>query len=88
MEVDSVYKKEEFNNQYIIKVNKIGNSNLNLDISWIISVPSNLILEKWYIVKSKIKLYWIKNFDYFDYKNYLLSKNIYLKWYVNYYYKN
>ena len=83
LEVDSVYKKEEFNNQYIIKVNKIGNSNLNLDISWIISVPSNLILEKWYIVKSKIKLYWIKNFDYFDYKNYLLSKNIYLKWYVN-----
>ena len=70
-------KIQDFSDQYIVKLIKIDNYKIDKNILSIIDVPKNYKLEKWYIIYSKSKIKEINNFNYFDYRHYLLSKNIY-----------
>jgi len=86
LEIKEVSKKDLYKTSYIAKVNKIWNKKIDKNIYSIIVIPSNLEIKSWYIILSKVKLYSIKNiWDNFDYKSYLLSKNIYFKSYINYF---
>lgn len=84
-EIKNVYKKEEFQNQYIASLYSISWKKVEYKIYCIIILPTNFELNKWYLIKAKWKLYSIKNFDNFNYKNYLVSKNIYFKSYINHF---
>jgi len=86
LEVIQVYKKTTYKTQYIAKLKKIWDKNIILNIYSIIELPSNLELKPWYTISSSTKLYSIKNISNdFDYKNYLLSKNIYFKSYISFF---
>jgi len=85
-EINSINKKTWFQNEYISTIKKIWNKEINNTIYALILIPSNLTIKPWYIISSKVKLYSIKNMgSWFDYKSYLLSKNIYIKSYINYF---
>ena len=83
LEILDVYNIEDYETQYLSKVRAIEKKAINKDIFWLIILPSNMKLEKWHKISTKTKLYPIKNFDWFNYQKYLLSKNIYFKSYIN-----
>lgn len=84
-EILETYKIKEFNKEYIAKVTKINNEIISKNIYSIIIVPFNFSLNKWDIIKTQTKIYKFKDFGNFEYKNYMLSKNIYFKSFVNYF---
>ncbi len=89
--IDKVNYIQEINKDYLIKIiwiNKIDEKYtiyktllINENIKWEIYIKWNYKLEKWTIIKTKTKIYSIKNFDSFDYKKYMYSKWIYFKSY-------
>ncbi|PIE85712.1 hypothetical protein CSA08_00340 [Candidatus Gracilibacteria bacterium] len=82
-EILELHKVKDFEKEYIAKVKKINDKHINKNIYSIIIVPFNFDLNKGDIIKTKVKIYKFKDFGHFEYKNYMLSKNIYFKSYVN-----
>jgi competence protein ComEC len=78
--IDWINKITEWNIQYIASVKQIEDTNIK--IKAIIITDKNIQFEKWNIIQSKTKLYKFKNFNWFSYKEYMLSKNIYFKAYI------
>jgi competence protein ComEC len=78
--IDWINKITEWNIQYIASVKQIEDTNIK--IKAIIVTDKNIKFEKWNIIQSKTKLYKFKNFNWFSYKEYMLSKNIYFKAYI------
>lgn len=84
-EIIDSYKIKDFNNEYIVKVNEIDKKKINSNIKAVLSIPINFNLEKWYIVELNEKLYEFENLNEFEYKKYMLSKDIYFKTYTSNY---
>lgn len=85
IEIIDVYKINDYNNDYLAKLNNIDWKKINKKIRLIFSVPSNFTLKKWFILNINEKIYEQKNSNDFQYKNYLLTKNIYFKVYSSKY---
>ena len=82
LQIHSINKITNDKIEYIVIVKQINELKLNNTIKAIINTDKNLKFDKWKIIKSKIKIYEIKNFNWFSYKYYMLSKNIYFKSYL------
>lgn len=81
--IDDVYKVDTYNSIYIAKISKIDNSIIDKDIFSLAQAPNNIDIKKWYKILVESKIYKLDNFGHFDYKNYMLSKKIYNKIYIN-----
>jgi len=82
LQIHSINKITNDKIEYIVIVKQINELKLNNTIKAIINTNKNSKFDKWKIIKSKIKIYEIKNFNWFSYKYYMLSKNIYFKSYL------
>ncbi|QFR38614.1 ComEC/Rec2 family competence protein [Candidatus Gracilibacteria bacterium 28_42_T64] len=82
-EIENLHKVGEFNREYIANVSQIEDLKVLSNIKAIIIIPFNLKPEKGYIIESQVKLYALHNSPEFQYKNYMLSKDIYFKSYLN-----
>ena len=78
-----VYKIKQFDNEYITKLININWKDFweNISIFWLIKIAKNYKVKKWDIIESRAKFNLIKNFNEFEYKNFMLSKWIYFKSY-------
>lgn len=82
-EVESLYKKSSNYNSYVIKVYSLSYT-IAPEIYALMYYPKNYILEKWDILSFDAKITKIDNFsETFNYKKFLLSKNIYFQIFVN-----
>lgn len=83
-EIKEVYKIKDYENEYIAKLLNINNTKLekNYDILAIVRIAKNYDIKIWDIIESRAKIEVVKNFNEFDYKNFLLSKNIYFRSYL------
>ena len=77
LKIESLNKIEQNKKEYIWKLIQIWNKKINKNIWLIVKTYWNKNLEKWYIIETNTKLYKFKNFNWFSYKNYMLSKNIF-----------
>lgn len=77
LEIKSLNKIDENKKEYIWKLIQIEKQKINNNIWLIVNIYWDKKLEKWYIIKTNTKLYKFKNYNWFSYKNYMLSKNIY-----------
>ena len=77
IKVDSVNKINDFQVEYLSSLIQIWSKKPERNINLIIKLSKNNKLEKWNIISANTKLYEIKDFNWFSYKNYMLSKNIY-----------
>ena len=84
-EIKDINKIEDFSIHYLAELKEIENVKIDKNILSILIIPFNLQLERWHTIETNAKLFWIKNFKDFDYKNYLLSKNIFFKSYIYYF---
>lgn len=76
-EIEKLYKKSENYNSYIIKTKSIDGVKI-WNIKWLLYYSKTYALSKWDIIKTKVKLDKIENFDpMFNYIRYMESKNIY-----------
>ncbi len=83
LEVKQLYKKNENYNSYIVKIDKIDWINVDKKLYWLVYISNNLLLEKWNILSIYSQILNIDNVDSIDnYKNFLLSKNVYFKFYL------
>ncbi|NDK08518.1 hypothetical protein EOM39_04720 [Candidatus Gracilibacteria bacterium] len=81
--VKDLYKKYDFYNTYIVQIYKIGETIVDKNIDGVVYLPSNLSLEKGQYIATNSQIINVDNIDNnFDYKSYLLSKNIYFKSYL------
>ncbi len=80
--INELYKKWENYNSYIVKIDKIWNIIVDKNIFWLVYIAPNFKLDKYDKINTEAKILIIDNIDTFDYKNYLLSKNIYFKVYL------
>lgn len=83
-EIVDIYKIDTYVTQYKAILNKVDKVDMRKKILSIITVQNNYDLEKWYVISTESYLNKIDNFDRFDYRNYMLSKNIYFTSYLNY----
>ena len=81
--IKDINKVDNKNIEYIAKINRIIDKKVDKKILSIIVIPNNFKLNIWDIIESKVKLYNFKNTKKFYYKNYMLSKNIFCKAYIN-----
>lgn len=82
IEIVDTYKIKDYEKEYIAKLIKINWKELhdeNVEVFWLIKIAKNYKITKWDIIESKAKTYLIEDFNEFEYKNFLLSKNIYFK---------
>ena len=85
LEILDIYKIKEYEYEYEVKLLKINSKDFReFEINWIVSVAKNFDLKVWDLIKSKAKIGLIKDFNEFEYKNFLLSKWIYFKSYLPY----
>ncbi|MFA5917322.1 MAG: ComEC/Rec2 family competence protein [Candidatus Gracilibacteria bacterium] len=83
LEVKQLYKKSENYNSYIVKIDRIDGINVDKKLYGIVYVSNNLLLEKGNILSTDSQILNIDNVDSIDnYKNFLLSKNVYFKSYI------
>ncbi|MDD3302603.1 MAG: ComEC/Rec2 family competence protein [Candidatus Gracilibacteria bacterium] len=83
LEIINLYKKDDFYNSYVAKINKIDELNIDKNIYGIVNVASNINLNKGELLALNGQILKIDNVDNsFDYKTYLLVKNIYFKLYL------
>ncbi len=85
LEIKDIYKIKDYENEYIVKLINVNDINLlknDLDILGLVKIAKNYKVKKWDIIKTKSKLYLIEDFNEFEYKYFLLSKNIYFKSYL------
>jgi len=82
LQIQSINKITDDKTEYIAIVKQINKLIVNNAIKAIIITDKNSKFNKWKIIKSKTKIYEIKNFNWFSYKYYMLSKNIYFRSYI------
>ena len=85
IEIKDTYKIKEYENEYIVKLININDIDLlaeNIEILWLVKIAKNFKVQSWDIIKSKAKIILINDFNEFEYKNFMLSKNIYFKAYL------
>lgn len=75
--IDKINKIDDFQKQYIARLIEINWDNINNKIYALLNIDKNYDIWKWYKIKTKTKLFEIKDFNWFEYKNYMLSKHIY-----------
>jgi len=79
-----IHKKTDFSIDYKAKVVSMWNTMLEEQkILTLIRAPLNFSLEPWDTISYESKLYLIENFDAFNYKEYLLSQDIYFRSYAS-----
>ena len=84
-EIVWVNKIKDFESEYVIKLKKIRKFNdnpliLKEEVEWLITIPSNFDIKSWDIINFNEKIKKIENFnDSFNYKKYLISRNIFFK---------
>ena len=85
-EIKEVYKIKDYENEYLAELLSVNWINLPVDdnILSIVRIWKNYEVKVWDIIESKAKVEIIKNFNDFDYKNFLLSKGVYFKSYLPY----
>jgi competence protein ComEC len=82
-EVKDLYKKNDNYNSYTVKIIKIDWIDVDKKIYWLVHISNNLALEKWNILATNSQILNIDNIDDIDnYKEFLLSKNVYFKSYI------
>ena len=85
IEIKDTYKIKEYENEYIAKLISINDIDLvikDIEILWLVKIAKNFKVKSWDIIKSKSKIILINDFNEFEYKNFMLSKNIYFKTYL------
>jgi len=84
LEIIDTYKIKDYDNEYIAKLINVNDLTLNPKnkILWLVKIAKNYDIKKWAIIESKAKMERIKNFNTFDYRNFLFSKGIYFKAYL------
>ena len=97
-EIRDLYKIKDYENQYVAKVIKINNFNLEpkLNINWILTISWKFNLKRWDLIKTNSSINKIvtnfksersRNFSDFSYDKYFFSKDIYFTSYI-YNYQN
>lgn len=74
-EIISINKINDSKIEYLVKAKQIWKQ--NIDLKSLIKLDLIYKLDKWSIIKTNTKLYQFEDFNWFSYKNYMLSKNIY-----------
>jgi len=75
--IEWINKISDYQIEYIARLNKVWETKINKTIKSILKVSKSSELNKWNIIKTNSKLYEFKDFDWFSYKNYMLSKNLF-----------
>ncbi len=81
--INTLYKINDNYNIYTSKLISINKNKVNYNIDFLSYIPLNYKLKSWEILEWKVKLYNLKNLENFEYKYYMISKNIYFKSYIN-----
>ncbi len=79
-EVEEVYKRTDYQDEYIVRLIKINNKIIGKQkqsIFNIVKVPKNFQLTPWQHIEYSGTLRTIEDFEGFSYKNYMLSKSIF-----------
>ncbi len=76
-EVKNLYKKWDFQDQYVLTLKQIWNIKVSGNILHILKIPKNFSLYPWQSISYQGKMYPLKDFNGFKYKKYMLSKGIY-----------
>lgn len=82
-EVKSVYSVKDYSKQYLAHVRMIDNQPTNTTLWALIDIPYNFDLVPWDVIEWESKLYPFKSSQDFAYREYMASKNIYFKSYLN-----
>nr|MDD3720169.1 ComEC/Rec2 family competence protein [Candidatus Gracilibacteria bacterium] len=82
-EVKDLYKKDDNYNSYIVSLNAITGVIVDKNIRGIVYIPNNYSLSKGDVLAINTKIFNIDNIDKFNYKNFLLTKQIYFKAYIS-----
>ncbi len=76
-EVQEVYKRTDFYDEYRVKLQELEGVKIETNIQHLLRVPKNFHLQTGQHISYQGKLYPIEDFDGFSYKKYLLSRGIY-----------
>lgn len=79
LEVEEVYKKQPFEVDYLARVLEIDATKLEESVRSIIRVPKNMLLTRGQQIELETYIFFPKDTEDFAYKQYLLSKGIYLQ---------
>lgn len=79
----SVYSVWEYSKQYLAQVEAIDGAVLELSLRALIDIPYNFNLSSGDVIQTENKLYFFRSTESFAYQEYMASKNIYFKSYVN-----
>lgn len=73
----SLHARDDFYDEYIVRLRQINDTNIDTYISHILRVPKNFSLEPGQSFSYRGTLYYFENFNAFNYQRYMLSKRIY-----------
>ncbi len=79
IQIASINKINNFDIEYKWILKSIWKQKIKTKIYSIVKINKNYILKKWDVIQTDAKLYELENFNWFSYKDYMLSKNIYFK---------
>lgn len=82
-EILSIYSVWEYSKQYLAQVERIDGDDLDLSLRALIDIPYNFSLAAGDVIEAENKISLFRSSDSFAYKEYMASKNIYFKAYVN-----
>lgn len=75
--VVELYRRQDYYDEYILEWEVLSNISLSKNIFYILRVPKNFELDVWERISYTWKLYELKDFNGFAYKDFMLSKGIY-----------
>lgn len=76
-EIQGLSQRKEFYDEYIVKLKKIDNENIDWRIHHLLRIPKNFTLAPHQVITYEWKVYRFENFNGFSYENYMLSRDIY-----------
>ncbi len=76
-EVQEIYRKSDFYNEYLVEITQIGEESIETDIYSLIKIPNNFSLSPGQNISYSGKIYPLQDFNGFAYKKFMLSKGIY-----------
>lgn len=76
-QVREIYRRNDFYDEYLLEMRQVWQEKFPSGILSLLRVPKNFILVPGQIIDYQGKLYPLENFNGFEYKKYMLSKNIY-----------
>jgi len=83
-QVKELYSVEDFSKRYKVELKKLWEKEFIKNTFGIAEIPFNYDIKNGDIIETEAKIYPIKNFSSFDYKNYLLSQDIYFRIYPSF----